>query len=209
MPAPDPAVPADPVDPARRVLDAVRRRPATLHGRCRVVVVDGPAGSGKTTLADQVAASADKDVVRVVHLDDLYEGWRGVLTAGPRVTDLLRSLHASGVATYRRFDWHLDAYAEQHRVELSDLLLIEGVGSSHPDADDLVTLRVWVEAPRDVRLQRGLTRDGEHLRDHWLQFLADEQQVHERDRTRERADVVVDGTTGAVRVVARDLRAPR
>jgi uridine kinase len=169
-----------------------------------VVVLDGPAGSGKTTLAGQVAATADGDVVHVVHLDDLYEGWRGVLTVGPRVTALLRSLDESGVATYRRYDWHLGKYAEQHRVELPDLLLVEGVGSSRPDSDDLMTLRVWVEAPRDVRLQRGLARDGEHLRDHWLQFLDDEQQVHRRDRTRERADLVVDGTTGAVRVEARD-----
>lgn len=191
---------------ADHVLDAVRARPATLHGRCRVVGIDGPAGSGKTRLAAEVASGVevDGDVVEVIHLDDLYDGWRGVLSVGPTTEALLRALDDSGVATYRRYDWHREAYAEEHRVELPDLLVLEGVGCCHPAYGDLLTLCVWVDAPRDLRLRRGLDRDGEHLREQWLQFLLDEAEVHARDRTREHADIVVDGMTGAVRDEARD-----
>lgn len=184
---------------AAHLLDASERAPALLTGRCRVVTVDGPAGSGKTTLAAAAAAEAlarGHQVVEV-HMDDLYDGWRGVLTVGQQVHDLLQSLHHAGAARYRRYDWHRGEYAEQVVVALPDVLVLEGVGCSPPAADDLVALRVWVEAPRDVRLRRGLRRDGEHLREQWLRFLADEEQVHARDRSRERADVVVDGVTGA------------
>lgn len=183
---------------AAHLIDAVDRAPALLGGRCRVVAVDGPAGSGKTTLAAAVAAEARArgHEVAVVHMDDLYDGWGGVLTVGRQVRDLLRSLHRTGSAGYRRYDWHREEYAEQRTVALPDVLVLEGVGCSDPGSDELVALRVWVEAPRDVRLARGLRRDGDDLREQWLGFMADEELVHRRDRTRRRADVVVDGVTG-------------
>ena len=58
-----------------RVLGA----PARL-GPVRLVAIDGPAGSGKTTLA---GALSDELVGRgakaaVLHLDDLYDGWTGL-----------------------------------------------------------------------------------------------------------------------------------
>ena len=134
----------------------------------------------------------------VVHLDDLYDGWRGVLSVNALVATVLRCLHADGEAAYRRYDWHRGEHAEVVRLDLPDLLVVEGVGASVPAVDRLLTLRVWVDAPRDRRLARGLARDGEHLRPEWEQFLLDEAVVHDRDRSRERADVVVDGLTGEV-----------
>lgn len=183
---------------ARQVLVSAWERPATLHGTCRVVALDGPAGSGKTTLAASVERAADEHRVEVVHMDDLYDGWRGVLSVNALVATLLRCLHADRSAYYRRYDWHAGSYAEVRRVDLPDLLVLEGVGCSTPACDPLVTLRVWVDAPRELRLERGLRRDGVELRDRWEQFLVDEQRVHERDRTRERAELRVDGRTGEV-----------
>lgn len=193
------------------VLDAAGRRPPRLGGSCRVVAVDGQAGAGKTTLAAAVAALAAERGRRaaVVPMDDLYDGWRGVLTVHAHVDEMLRALHTRSETTYRRYDWHREQRAEEHRLTLPDLLVLEGVGASHPAYDDLVTLRVWVEAPTQLRLRRGLARDGEHLAGPWRRFLADEQVVHARDRTRERADVHVDGVAGRVRTLALDLREPR
>ena len=76
--------------------------------------------------------------------------------------------------------------------------MVEGVGASVPAVDRLLTLRVWVDTPRDRRLARGLARDGAHLRGEWEQFLVDEAVVHDRDHSRDRADIVVDGVTGEV-----------
>ena len=185
---------------AAHLVDALDLAPARLGGRCRVIALDGPAGSGKTTLAAGVAteALARDHEVSVVHMDDLYDGWRGVLSVGQQVGDLLRDLDATGAASYRRYDWLRGSYGEECTVALPDVLVLEGVGCSDPGSDHLVSLRVWVEAPDDVRLSRGLHRDGTHLREQWLTFMADEEHVHARDRTRERADVVLDGVTGLV-----------
>ena len=57
-----------------------------------------------------------------------------------------------------------------------------------------MTLLVWVDTPSDVRLARGLERDGEPMREHWLRWRVQEDAMFARHRTRERADVVVDGT---------------
>jgi uridine kinase len=85
-------------------------------------------------------------------------------------------------------------------VESGDLVVLEGVGSADPAYDDRVSLRVLVTAPRGERLRRGIDRDGEALRPHWERWLAAEEQHLARARTVERADVVVDGTTGGLRV---------
>ncbi len=58
---------------------------------------------------------------------------------------------------------------------------------------------MWVEAPDDVRLRRGLDRDGEDQRDHWLAWMAAEREHYRRNATRERADVVLDGWGRLVR----------
>ncbi|MBJ7451459.1 MAG: uridine kinase, partial [Blastococcus sp.] len=43
-------------------------------GGTRLVCVDGPAGSGKTTFAGRLAAALGDDA-ELVHMDDLYAGW--------------------------------------------------------------------------------------------------------------------------------------
>ena len=83
-------------------------------------------------------------------------------------------------------------------VAATDLLVVEGVGSGDPAYDDLIAVLVWVWAPQPLRLRRGMERDGVAMMPHWQQWMVDEERLHARDRTAERADVVVDGRTGEV-----------
>lgn len=192
--------------PRATVEDVVRRTlaaPATL-GRGRLLCIDGPAGSGKTTLAAAVVAALPSEVsVQVVHLDDVYPGWSGLAEGVDRVGRLLVGPLALGEpGGYRHYDWVAEREAEWHAVAPGDLLVLEGVGAGSVDYAAHITTLVWVEAPRDVRLARGLERDGrlygiqdagDDLRAKWLQWVADEDALHVRHRTRERADLVVPG----------------
>ena len=180
------------VSNAETVLELARSRPPTL-GTGRLVCVDGPAGSGKTTLAEEVAGLAGAPVV---HMDDLFEGWGGL----PRITDqlgtLLRPLAESRAGSYRRWDWPGNQWAEAVLVDPAALLVLEGVGSGARAHADLITVLAWVEVPYDLRMERGLERGGAGVAEHWRQWAVDEQNLFARERTRERADVVLDGRVG-------------
>lgn len=176
---------------AADVVAHARSHPARLGSTC-LVCVDGPAGSGKSTLAAAVAALGEAPVVR---MDDLYPGWDGLFDVDPEVLALLRPLGEDSTGYYRRFDWTDGEYRETHHVDPAPLLVLEGVGSGNRAWRDLVTTLVWVEAPPDVRLARGLARDGQSQRAHWVRWMADEERLFAEQETRAHADLVVD-TTG-------------
>jgi uridine kinase len=170
-----------------------RAAPAGL-GRVRLVTVDGPAGSGKTTLAARLSVLLED--APVVHMDDLYEGWTGL---SPDVLRRLRvgvldPLAAGRHGAFRRYDWDAGRFAEVVTVPAAYALVVEGVGAGARQVDGAASLRVWVEAPRDLRLARGLERDGPALRDEWLRWADVEERHFAADGTRDRADAVVDGT---------------
>ena len=156
--------------------------------------VDGPAGSGKTTLAAALGGLAGAPVV---HMDDLYDGWDGLPRLTEQLDTLLLPLAGGSPGSYRRYDWERGAYAETVTVAPVPLLVLEGVGSGSLPHAGRCTVLVWVEAPDDVRLDRGLARDGAALEPQWRRWMGDEAAHLAEHRTRERADVLVDGTGAA------------
>ncbi len=172
------------------IVDLATARSPTL-GSGRLICVDGPAGSGKTTLAGHLAAVCGADVV---HTDELMDGWRGLDAVARQLITLLEPLAAGRAGHYDRYDWHQGRYANQIRVEPAPWLVMEGVGSGAPAIASLCTALVWVEVDDQVRLARGLERDGHALEGPWRQFMKDEAALFATDSTRDRADVHVDGT---------------
>ena len=62
------------------MIDAVDWISARIADMARALVcIDGPAGAGKTTLAELLMARHPH--ARVMHLDDLYAGWDNALDA--------------------------------------------------------------------------------------------------------------------------------
>lgn len=162
-------------------------RPATL-GAGRLICVDGPAGSGKTTLA---AAIEDLTGSPVVHLDDLYPGWDGLTEIQGPVTDLLAALAESRPGRYRRYDWYAGTFAEEVVVEPAPLLVLEGVGAGSRAWEPWTTTLVWVEAAPEVRRARGLARGGVGVAEHWDAWARTEDRLHAAENTRARADLVL------------------
>ncbi len=174
-----------------RLLTRAEARPATL-GAGRLLCIDGPAGSGKTTLAAAVAAA--RPGTPVVHMDDLYDGWEGLPRVPGQLSALLEPLARGEAGSHRRYDWYAGRYAEAVTVPPAPLLVVEGVGSGARSIAHLTTLLVWVSAPPDLRLRRGLERDGAAMAPQWERWMRDEAQHLARERTEARADVRVDGT---------------
>jgi uridine kinase len=139
-----------------------------------VVALDGHSGAGKSTVATAIAQRVDAAVVRV---DDFYRD----LTEADR----LALSPAEGVDEY--FDWQrlrreaLVPLAERRRAKFScfdwvagsglsgeatldprDILIVEGVYAARPEFDDLVDLKVLVEAAEEERERRRRERHDPH-----------------------------------------------
>lgn len=173
---------------AVEVVGRVLAAPPTL-GPGRLVCIDGPAGSGKTTLAAAVVDVAPD--ARVVHCDELLHGWRGLPGLAGSVATLLEPLSRGEQGRWTRWDWAAGDWAESHPVGPGGLLVLEGVGCWSPAIAPLVGVLAWVEADSSLRLRRGIARDGEQMRPHWEQWRLDEDALLARLGTRDHADVVV------------------
>jgi uridine kinase len=177
---------------AARVLAA----PARL-GAVRLVCIDGPAGSGKTTLAGRVA-DALGDAAALVHLEDLYAGWTITGAVARLRAGVLRPLAEGRGGAYHRYDWATARFTpEPIAVPVRPVLLVEGCGSSPRSLDEWTTLRVWVEAPAELRVARGLARDGVALEPQWQRWQVTEAAEFAREDTRARADLRLDGAPRA------------
>ena len=119
----------------------------------------------------------------VVNLDDLLEGWGGLSGVAERLDPLLLPLAGDQPGRYERYDWVEERFADWVPVEPTPLLIVEGVGSGSRRHRDLCTVLVWVEVGDDLRLRRGLERDGDAVRGQWEEWMVEETQA--------RADVVV------------------
>ena len=150
--------------------------------RAGVVIIDGRSGSGKTSLAASLAPLMGAETL---HMDDLYEGWQGLLAAP---ATLVRALEAG---RYRRYDWHLGAFAETRELDRDAPLIIEGCGSLTRETLDAAAvfggqvLSIWLECPLDVRKSRAIARDGNAFEPYWEDWASQEAE-HIRRETPER-----------------------
>jgi uridine kinase len=222
-----------PASAARTALvDRLARRVAVVRpGRVRVVV-DGLTGSGKTSLAHELAAALrtlGRPTLRA-SLDDFKKPWRAAVAKGydrtsgegyyrnaPDVAaarDLLlvpAGPDGSGVVALCAHD---PITGEDHRavtVAAPDdaVLVVDSVFGMRPEYDDLWDLRIWLEVRPEVALARFLARDAdregraEAERLHRARYdVAERLYLAEVDPVA-RADVVVDNTDLAAPVVLR------
>ncbi|MGH3387017.1 MAG: uridine kinase family protein [Nocardioidaceae bacterium] len=168
--------------------DRITAAPARL-GATRLVCIDGPAGSGKTTLAARLAQLLPGSTV--VHMDDVYRGWEtDFAEVHRRLADqVVAPLRAGRPARYQRYDWYAGELADWVDLPVPDVLILEGVGSGARSLDAVRSLLVWIEVPEEQRIARGVERDGAAVLPNWRAWMAHEAVEHARQQTRERADL--------------------
>jgi len=138
-----------------------------------VFAIDGVAGSGKTTLASKL--QSDTPGSQVVHMDDLYSGWRDPLSQEltERVcNEILNPFLQGNEVIYRKFDWHQNVFGETMKIAPTKTLFLEGVGSG---------------------FERVIARDGEVVKTHMLNFLKDQNKHFSAELTNKAADYTISG----------------
>ncbi len=163
----------------------------TVARPVRLVAIDGPGGAGKSTFARRLAVAAGG--APVVHTDD-FASWDEPIDWWPRLLEqVVQPLVTGSAARYQRFDWASNRLAEWITIDTSPIVVIEGVSAGRLEWRDHLALVVWIDTDRETRLRRGLERDGDDQRQQWETWMAAEDEHFAVHRTRQRADVVVDG----------------
>ena len=171
----------------------IMRRPP-VNG-ARVVGVDGPSGSGKSTLARRLLAHLPG--AALVEIDD-FTSWADPQGWWPRfATEVMAPLTRRADARYRVRDWSGDEFGTGlggwKTTRWAPVIVVEGVTCARRAAAGWLSYTIWVQAPAELNLARGLERDGADHREHWLRWMAWERRFFAADGTRERADLRVDG----------------
>lgn len=172
-----------------KLVQAIRSSAPPAGIATRIVAIDGLGGAGKTSLAVYLATELDAPVV---HTDD-FASWENPVDWWPQLLEkALVPLARGKAARYMPSSWG-GAEKEPVVVEPVDFVLLEGVTASREAFRPYLTYSIWVEAPRDIRLRRGLDRDGEAAREDWERWMASEDAYVARERPADYADVVLRG----------------
>jgi uridine kinase len=173
------------------LVDRIRQTQPRL-GRVRLVAVDGPGGAGKSVFAERLAAALGD--TPIAHTDD-FASWENPLRWWEGLeAHVLHPLQQGRLARFRAYDWGAREAGEWREIPPKDVVILEGVSSSRRVVASRLSFAVWIDTPRDLRLARGIERDGAAMRGQWDAWMAEEDAHFEADRARDRADLVVDGT---------------
>jgi uridine kinase len=160
----------------------------------RLVGVDGPSGAGKSTIARRLAELLDAPIVE---LDD-FVSWDSFAGWWPRFdAQVLSPLRHGSDAVYQARDW-TDWYGSSlgpwKTVPWHPIVIVEGVTATRRATVGRLAGAIWVDAPAELRLSRGLARDAAFpgAAALWKRWMAEETRFFTVDDTRARADFVID-----------------
>ncbi len=170
---------------AQSVLDLIAG--ARPRGQFAFVGIGGRGGAGKSTLAARIPAA------QVVGTDEFWDG--DGFDLDRLRAEVFEPLVAGREAHYASWDWAARRAGGERTVPATGVVVVEGVCALHRMFRDDYDVRIWVEAPYEVRLARGVARDGEGARETWVErWMPSEDRYVERDDPIACAHLVVDGS---------------
>lgn len=160
-----------------------------------VVLIDGPAGAGKTTLAKEIATAFSS--VNVVHMDDLYNGWDNPLNQElyARIErQILRPHIAGDEITHEVFNWHAGTFATNVNLQPKQILIVEGVGSASIPLRGFADLIIYVEISAEAGFERVINRDGQGIFEKLREWQVMEREYFNSEQTKSAANLQINGT---------------
>ncbi|QWB28512.1 MULTISPECIES: uridine kinase [Streptomyces] len=175
--------------PAVRDLASRIRRLSPSCGPVRLVGVDGHAGSGKSTFAEQLAGALDG--APVLRLDDIASHDELFDWTGRLLDQVIEPLTDGRTAHYAPYDWRARRFGPPLPLPPAPVILVEGVGAGRRALRPHLALLLWMELPREEAWARGRSRDGEEQREFWDGWVPAERRHFADDPSRPFADLLV------------------
>ena len=101
-------------------------------------------------------------------------------------------------ARYAHYDWRSGELVEWCDIQPGGVVIIEGVSTLHSDLGTPWDVSIWVECSRELRLARGVDRDGEEMRATWIdKWMPEEDEYVAAERPQSRADFIYDSPENA------------
>ena len=152
------------------IVEAISALLAAHPERPVLAALDGRCGSGKTTLAAQLAAQFPRSIT--VHTDDFYlpparrsPGWEHTPCANMDLARLRQEVLLPSAAgqpvTYRAYSCREGAFCPTQLLAPQPLVLVEGSYSHHPLLADCYDLKVFVTCTKEEQARRLQAREGE------------------------------------------------
>jgi len=174
------------------IVKAIRSSNVPAGMKTRLVAIDGPGGSGKSSLADWLARELRAPII---HTDE-FASWDNPINWWPGLLEkALKPIAAGQPARYEPASW--GGPRKPPRVVMpADFVILEGVTAAREAFRPYLAYSIWIETPRKLRLQRGLERDGVEARANWERWMSDEDAYIERERPADYADLILAGDQG-------------
>jgi uridine kinase len=158
-----------------------------------IVLIDGRAGSGKSTFAESLQQQLFRDgesAPRVIHMDNIFEGWDGLaLGSDYMVRFILQPLARRETASWQDWSWVKNQRSSWREFSGGTPLIVEGCGSLTERSKEHADIAIWLEASEEVRRERWIQRE-RHLEkfDFWA---AQELDFYAREKSQSLADLVI------------------
>ena len=158
-----------------------------------IVLIDGRAGSGKSTFAESLQQQLFRDgdsAPRVIHMDNIFEGWDGLaLGSDYMVRFILQPLARRETASWQDWSWVKNERSSWREFSGGTPLIVEGCGSLTERSKEHADISIWLEASEETRRERWIQRE-RHLEkfDFWA---AQELDFYAREKSQSLADLVI------------------
>ena len=159
-----------------------------------VIAIDGPAGSGKTTLSNQLAA--DINNVEIIHVDDLYQGWSDAFSArliASVISQILLPISEKKDFTYEIYDWRSNKFYKSKVIAKNKIYILDGVGAGQSQFRPYLSKIIWLNISDELGLSRVLQRDGAEILSPMQEFQKAQKLHFASDLTENAADFHYEG----------------
>ena len=159
-----------------------------------VIAIDGPAGSGKTTLANQL--SKDLTNVEIIQVDDLYHGWSDAFSArltASVINQILAPISQGIEFNYEIYDWKSNKFSKSKIIPSGQIYILEGVGAGQRQFRKYLSKIIWLDIADEEGLTRVINRDGAEILSPMQEFQRAQKLHFARDLTENAADFHYEG----------------